>query len=250
LVGYLSNSDPPLGPASPGIAWFLDGMSRLGYVEGQNYARISRYSGAGHQERLPALAEELVEQKPDVIFATATGCVVAAKHATSVIPIVGAHMIDPVGFGLAASEARPGGNVTGMLEEPRGFANKQLEFALEVVPGAASVGLLHHVTNPGGAHDRTELQKSAAARGLKCVVGEVHSDNDLDEAIAGMVRQGIDALIVISSTLFFLKKDRIAALALAARLPTFFGFREAAEAGALVGTVSILRHAFAAPPSS
>src|SRR5262249_52664835 len=136
-------------------------MRELGYLEGRDYGLEDRYAD-GDGSRLPLLAEELVRLKPDVILVGTTPGVLAAKQATASIPIVGVNMTDPVGFGLIASEARPGTNVTGVLYRLEGMAGKQVEIALDIMPGTTRIGVLVDVTNPATIVQRREVEAAAA----------------------------------------------------------------------------------------
>lgn len=231
LIGFLSNG----GPQSPAYGWFTDAMTRRGYKEGENFDLAARYSGVGKDERIPDLAAELVRLQPDVIFATEEGGAVACKHLTSSIPIVAGILQDPVNTGLAASEARPGGNVTGMLEAPPGLVAKQLEFAHELFPAASAFGVLEYPGSPVEARQHDEIERAASARRLSIVAGNAATVDDLASAFAQLAAQQVRAVIVLRATLFFAGRSEVAAAALARHLPTLFGWPDAAAAGGLVG---------------
>jgi putative ABC transport system substrate-binding protein len=145
-------------------------------------------------------------------------------------------MEDPVGLGLAASEARPGGNVTGMLEAPPGLPGKQLELALDILPGATSIGLLSDASeNVTDTMQQREIEAAAEARGIKVAVGEAHGEADIEDAFSSLVRRRVQAVIVLRNTLFFRNSRRIADLALAARLASVWGWPDPVAAGGLVG---------------
>ena len=136
------------------------GMRELGYLEGRDYVFEDRYAD-GDVSRLPLLAEELVKLKPDVIVAATTAAVLAAKQVTASIPIVGVNVTDPVGFGFAASEARPGAHVTGILFRLEGLTEKQVEIALDLMPGTDKMGVLVDVTNAANLLQRREVEAAA-----------------------------------------------------------------------------------------
>jgi ABC-type uncharacterized transport system substrate-binding protein len=148
--------------SSPNIASFLKGMRELGHVEGSDFDMLYRFSD-GYGDRLPSLAEEVVRLKPDVILATAVDTAVAVRKLTSTIPIVSGALADAVRLGLIASEARPGGNVTGIEPYVAGLPAKQMELAREVVPGASKIGLLTNLQDPKAPPQAQELTTAAKA---------------------------------------------------------------------------------------
>ena len=166
-------------------------MQELGYVEGRNFAIIYRYAD-GYAERLPALAEELVGLKPAVILAPATGQAVAAKKATATIPIVTPALADAVHLGLVASDARPGGNVTGLTPYVAGLPSKQMELAREVVPDASRIGVLNDANDPKAAPQWEELQAVGRTLGVTLTAAEVRTPDDLVSAIQALANQKPD----------------------------------------------------------
>ena len=212
---------------------FLRGMAELGYVEGRNIDLERRYA-AGDLKRLPALANELVKLKPDVIMTTTSAAALAFKQATQSIPIVATAMVDPVGFGLAASEARPGGQVTGILISLDTLPGAQLALALEAVPGAAKVGVLMNALNPTTAVYRAGVEAAAGALPIKLVPVEVRGSDDLDAAFQEFAREKVELVFVAQDSLLLSERARLATLATAARLPTMYGLREHVEAGGLL----------------
>ena len=155
LIGFLGAASK--AKATRYYDGFALGMRELGYLEGRDYGFLDRYAD-GDASRLPSLAEELVRLKPDVIVATTTPGAVAAKQATATIPIVGVNLTDPVGFGLVTSEAHPRTNVTGILFGLEGLTKKQVEIALDLMPGANSMGILVDVNNPSNMLQRREVE--------------------------------------------------------------------------------------------
>src|SRR6516165_9858031 len=212
---------------------FLRGMTELGYVEGRDIDLERRYA-AGDLRRLPALANELVKLKPDVILTSTSAAVLALAQVSQSIPIVATAMVDPVGFGLAASEARPGGQVTGILISSDTLPGKQLVLALEVVPGAKKVGVLLNALNPTTAVYRAGIEAAAATLPIKLVSVEVSGSDDLDAAFQEFVHEQVDLVFVAQDSLLLSERARLATLATAARLPTMYGLREHVEAGGLI----------------
>jgi putative tryptophan/tyrosine transport system substrate-binding protein len=212
---------------------FLRGMSELGYIEGRDIDFERRYA-AGDLKRLPALANELVKLKPDVILTSTSAAALAFAQVTQSIPIVATALVDPVGFGLAASEARPGGQVTGILISLEPLPGKQLALALEVVPGAAKVGVLLNALNPTTAVYRAGIEAAAATLSIKLVSVEVRGSDDLDAAFQEFVREKVELVFVAQDSLLLTERARLATLATAARLPTMYGLREHVEAGGLI----------------
>src|SRR6516225_3142389 len=179
---------------------FRQGMRELGYVEGGNFDMVYRYAD-GYAERLPALAQELVRLKPDVILAPATGQTVAAKKATRTIPIVTPALADAVHLGLIASDARPGGNVTGSTPYVAGLPAKQLELAREVVPDARHIGVLNDANDPKAAPQWQELQAAARTLAVLITAADVHTPDDLVSAIQSLADQKADVVIVLQTTM-------------------------------------------------
>jgi putative ABC transport system substrate-binding protein len=211
---------------------FERGMRELGYIDGQNIDIEYRFAD-GQLDRFPMLAEELIRLSPNVILAAVTPAAVAARALTQTIPIVCPLLADPTRFGLIASESRPGGNVTGVLFRTEGLAGKQVELALQLMPGVVELGFLVNVAS-GIIIDRQELENTCRTLGIKSVPAEVRTPNDLDAAFHALANDRVQAVIVLVDGMFFQERDRIAALAAAARLPAIYGFRSHVDAGGLV----------------
>ena len=216
---------------SPLIA-FERGMRELGYVDGQNIDIEYRFAD-GQLDRFPMLAGELIRLSPNVILAAVTPAAVAARALTQTIPIVCPLLADPIRFGLIASESRPGGNVTGVLFRTEGLAGKQVELALQLIPGVVKIGFLVNVAS-GIIIDRQELENTCQRLGIKSVPAEVRTPDDLDAAFQALANDRVQAVIVLVDGMFFQERNRIAALAAAARLPAIYGFRDHVDAGGLV----------------
>jgi putative ABC transport system substrate-binding protein len=233
-IGYLSLSTPARDPSR---AAFLQALRDLGYVEGTTLVVESR-NAQGRTERLPALAAELVALKVDVIVTGAgTLGVLAAKQATSAIPVVFGAVGDPVGEGIVTSLARPGGNVTGLSVNSPELASKSLELLKEAVPGAARLALL---LKPDAMPDRAREDRlkawegAARALGVRLQVVEARRPEDLDRAFSDMVKARADALSVVATPLFDAERGRIVALAAKSRLPAIYTFSRYVEAGGLM----------------
>jgi putative tryptophan/tyrosine transport system substrate-binding protein len=210
---------------------FLQGMRELGRTEGGNFSFVERYAD-GFLERLPALADELVGLKPDVILVQTSSAAQSMARATTIIPIVVAVMADRLG--LIGSDARPTGNVTGILVNLEGLGGKQLQIAVDAMSGAKKVGLLFNTANPGIAFQRTEFEAAAAALSVKLVVAEVRSPDDLEAAFQSLAAERVGIVMVCQDSTLSSQRSRILTLASAAGLPVMAAFREFAEAGALI----------------
>jgi putative tryptophan/tyrosine transport system substrate-binding protein len=176
LIAVLSSGSPTTTGFQSGL---LHGLQELGYLEGRDYEIQYRYM-AGDVALLPALVDELIRLKPNVIVAGNSAAAVAAKQATESIPIVAAAIFDPVSLGLAASPARPGGNVTGVVAGWDTVVGKQVELGLELIPGAKLVGMLVHVDFPPASFLRRGAEIAAHARTTKFLSVEVHAATDFD----------------------------------------------------------------------
>jgi ABC-type uncharacterized transport system substrate-binding protein len=225
-----------LGSGSEGyvqfIAAFRTGLRETGYVEGQNVTIEFRWAD-GQYDRLPALAAEFVSRRVSLIAAGALPAAVAAKAATSTVPIVFMVGSDAVKFGLVASLNRPGGNITGVGLLFNVLPPKQLEFLHEVVPTAALVAFLINPDNPNAETDTKEAQAAARVLGLQILVLNVRSETDLDTAFATLVQQRVGALLVNPDPFFTTGVNKLAALAVRHRIPAIHYLREFATAGGL-----------------
>ncbi|HEV2056393.1 MAG TPA: ABC transporter substrate-binding protein [Methylomirabilota bacterium] len=229
-IGYLS--------LSPGLGYlgeaFRQGLRELGYVEGRNLIIEYRWA-AGKVERLPELAAELVRLKVEVIVTSATPPTEAAKRATSTIPIVMASVADPVGSGLVAGLARPGGNVTGLTLMSTELAGKRLQMVRELLPKATRVAVLtyHGYTSPTRPY-LEQMRAAAQQMGVQLVVQEVKEAGDLPGAFAALQRERAQALDVRASPFSTDNAKRIVELAAQHRLPVMYDARSFVEAGGLV----------------
>ena len=230
-VGYLSPTSASVNPQYTGA--FLQGMRELGYVEGKNLVIEWRYAD-GKFDRLPVLAEELVQLKVDVIVAAASPAIGAAQKATTTIPIVMASTGDPAGSGFVKSLARPGGNITGLSNMASDTGAKLVELLLSAVPKVSRVAVLVTPTSTTYRAIAESVQAGARKAGVKTLVAEASTPLDIENAFSMMAREKADAVIVGNSTLFIQQRRQIAELALKHRIPSMFGTRANVEAGGLI----------------
>jgi putative ABC transport system substrate-binding protein len=209
------------------------GLRERGYVEGQHIVLESR-SVEGHYERLPALAAQLVALPVDVLVTWGTPATVAAKQATSTVPIIFLAVGDPVGSGIVASLARPGGNVTGVTNLTAELSAKQLELLKEIVPGLTQIAVLRNPRNPVSALNMRWTELAAQALGVQLHVVDVHDPSEFEAAFLSITGERAGALIVLADTMFLSQRRQIADLAIKRRLPAMFNWREYAEAGGLI----------------
>ena len=221
-------------PTSHGqwVAAFVQRLRELGWIEGRTITIEYRWA-EGRSERFAEIAAELVRRKVDVIVTSATEAIVAAKQATSVIPIVFAAAGDPVGTGLVASLARPGGNVTGLSIQQTDVAAKRLELLREVVPGLQRLAIWANAGSPSNVVEMAEVAATARTLGLEVATPEIRRAEDIAfvfEALKGRA----EALYVCADPLVTTNRTRINILAVGARLPTMHGTRDMVEAGGLM----------------
>ena len=233
VIGFLS-SETPSGYAFRAAA-FRQGLSEAGYVESRNVAIEYRWA-EGHYDRLPALAADLVRRQVAVIAAAGTQSALAAKAATTTIPIVFSTAADPVAEGLVASLARPGGNATGVNNLATELVQKQIEKLHQMVPAATAIAALVNPTNPTLAEPATkEVQAAGRTLGLKMIhIIQASTERDIDAAFATLFRLGAGALVVCPDTFFTSRRDQIAALAIRHAIPVIYHLRELPAAGGLM----------------
>jgi putative ABC transport system substrate-binding protein len=222
---------PPTAPEFAHL-WesFARGMQDLGYIEGQNLV-VERRFMEGKAERLPELAAELVSLNVRVIVAGGQPPPVAAKRATSTIPIVMTNFSDPVGLGLVTNLARPGGNITGLALLTVELVTKQLQLLTQAVPTVTHVALLTNPSNPGAALQRRDAQTAARALGLQLQILEAQRLDEFAAAFDAMTRQRAGAVLLPGDSVLYFYRKQIADLAIKNRLPALFAPREFAEAG-------------------
>ena len=210
---------------------FFDEMRALGWIEGQTVAYDRVYAN-DQQQDLPRLAAEIVARKPELIYAPPAPSAVAAKQATRTIPIVFAALGDPVGTGLVASLARPGGNVTGVVSVIDSLAPKRVELLREILPGAKRLGVPSDPTDTRSTIDLAALAPVATALGLTVVVAEASNPVEFDAAVAKLIGQGVDA-VLSGTTISTNLRERLIELANRRRVPVVGHASYMAEAGAL-----------------
>ena len=231
-IGYLST--PTRESVERGVDAFLRKLRELGWVEGQNLIIEYRWA-EGNVERLPDLAAELVRRNVDVIVAPAGSAALAAKNATSSIPIVMIFPSDPVEIGLVASLRRPGGNITGTTFTPGPeIFGRQLQILKETIPRASRVAILSNPADPSFALQVKEVESAARTLGMRVQRVEARGPEEFDSAFAAMARERAEALLVTGTSTFLAHRTRLAELAVKGRLPTMYSFRENVEAGGLM----------------
>jgi len=227
VIGYLGVQ------SADDVVPFLQGLKETGYVVGQNAAIEYRWA-ENQYDRLPALAADLVRRRVAVIVTVGAPATVAAKAATTTIPIVFATGVDPVALGLVASLNRPGGNLTGHLDLTGELAPKRLQLLRELIPNAARFGVLIDPSAPSAPSVIADLQVGAASLGLQLVFVNARTDSDLEAAFATFSQQHVAAVLVGPSSFFNLRREQLAALAARHALPAIFPRLEFALAGGLV----------------
>jgi putative ABC transport system substrate-binding protein len=233
VVGYLYAGSAPAHVNSPLLRAFLGGMRELGYAEGRDFELALRVAD-GRADKLVSGAHELVQLSPDVIVAPASAQAVVLRNATSTIPIVVPALGDPAALGLIGSEARPGGNVTGIMPYVNGLPAKQLELAREVVPAAQNMGVVNDSADPKGAPQQKEIETNAAKLEIRTFAADIASPDAIEPAFKSFAAARVAIVIVLQTNFTFRERARISAAASNARLPTVFGYRENVEVGGLV----------------
>jgi putative ABC transport system substrate-binding protein len=214
------------------LSAFRDGLAESGFLEGRNVGFDLRWAD-NHPERLPGLVEELVRRAPAVIVGNTLGAI-AAKKATSTIPIVVALANDPIADKLVASYNRPGGNVTGIAFLSAGLGTKRLDLLRQVVPTAEIIAVLMNPEMAATVADRDEIRAAARKLGQAVIMLDVSKVDDLEPAFAKVIEQRAGALLVGGGPFMFSNRDRIVALATRYRLPASYALREYAVAGGLM----------------
>ena len=222
------------------VASFYRGLKDTGYIEGQNVTIQYRWAD-NQNDRMPALATDLVRHQVDVIAALSTPSVLAAKDATTTIPIVFLTNGDPVKLGLVDSLNRPGRNITGITLLGVEVVAKRFELLHKVVPRATIFGVLANPTNPRQAAVETrEAQDAARSLGLELIIANASSESEIDGAFATLAQRGAQALFVVGDALFISQREQLVALAARYAIPTVHGFREFTVAGGLMSYGTIL----------
>ena len=232
VIGFLNPTSPE--PLAPYVAAFRQGLSNTGYVEGQNVAIDYRWA-EGNFDRLPALAADLVRRKVDVIASTGAGApALAAKNATSTIPVVFVIGSDPVVDGLVASLARPGGNLTGFTLLGGELTAKRLQLLAELVPGAPVIALLVNANDPNAERLIGKVREATHAKGLQLHALKVSTQGEIDVAFASLAESRAGGLLVSGDPFFDSQREQLVTLAARYAIPAIYSEREFAAAGALI----------------
>ena len=230
-IGYLSSDSP--STIAVRIEAFRQGLRELGNVEGKNIVIEWRFA-EGKADRLPSLAAELVGLKVEVIVTSGPAATRAVKESTVTIPIVTAQDPDPVGNGLVASLARPGGNITGLSTLAPEINGKRLELVKEIVPGLSRVAVLASSTTPGNAQQLKETELAARALGVQLHFLDVLSSKTIEPAFRAASKERADAVLVLQSPVFVNERTQLAKLAVKSRLPAIYDRREFVDDGGLI----------------
>jgi putative tryptophan/tyrosine transport system substrate-binding protein len=229
-IGWLGASMP--STETERVARFVQRLHELGWMEGRNIGIEFRW-GEGRPARFAEIAAEFVRLKVDVIVTSGTPTVIAAKQATSTVPIVFVSVGDPVNTGLVASLARPGGNVTGLSNQNVDLASKRIELLREVVPRLGRLALLVNVDNTSAMLELREAELAARALGIQTITLETRRSEDFAQSIAGLNGR-VDGLYVVFDGLVNTNRIRINTFALAERMPTIHAIRDSVESGGLM----------------
>jgi ABC-type uncharacterized transport system substrate-binding protein len=243
VIGFLNAASP--GPLRRQIAAFHEGLKESGYVEGQNVAVEYRWA-EGQYDRLPALAADLVRRQVSVIVAGGGApAVLAAKAATTTIPIVFTAGGDPIASGLVPSLNRPGGNITGVYHFATGLEAKRLGLLHEMVPKATTIAVLVNPKFRKEAESQLrDVQEAAASLDVQLVVVRANAESDFDAAFSTVVQQRSGALLVCASPFFNTRREQLVVLAARHALPTIYEWRDFADAGGLMSYGTSLADAY------
>ena len=231
IAGLSSVTKQQLAPL---LAAFMEGMRDFGWKDGNNFDITIRVAD-NELSQLPVLAGELLRTKPDLMIAFDPPCASAVYAVTRSLPIVSALLTDPVGMGLVANYAHPGGNLTGMVVAVEGLSTKQVELATALIPGVTTLGVVVNPTNPTSERQHQEIETSATASGIRVVAAEVRAERDLQPAFQALVDAKVQGVIGIRDGLLLTNAARVGQLAITFRLPTVFGLREQVVAGGMIG---------------
>ncbi|MEO5845750.1 MAG: ABC transporter substrate-binding protein, partial [Caldimonas sp.] len=229
-IGWLSTR-PLLGTLYHSL--FIEAMRERGWIDGRHFV-IEFRSSEGREERLPALAAELVQLNPDLIISSASPTTAAAKRATTTIPTLFFGVGDPVGSGFVASLSRPGGNLTGLGGLGAGIWLKQLDLLREIAPKASRIAMFVNSTFSPHSQARAEIEAAARDRGVVIRPIEVRAPGDIDAAFETVAREHIGALLIVAQPFYYQEADRVARLATLNRIPAMVGFEDVVKAGLLM----------------
>jgi putative ABC transport system substrate-binding protein len=231
VIGFLRSTS--LADATHFVVALRQGLKEAGFIEGQNVTIEYRWA-EGQHNRLPGMATDLVQHHCAVIIGSGYPAALAAKAATTTIPIVFVTGYDPVADGLVASLSRPGGNATGVSLLAGALGTKRLELLRQLVPKAATIAVIVNPNTPEAERERRDVQAAADAIGQQLIVVEVRSDRDIETAFTTFAQRGAGALFVGTGAFFNSRRERVAALAVRHALPASYTLREFATAGGLM----------------
>jgi putative ABC transport system substrate-binding protein len=232
VIGILAQGTPAQLKGLRFRQSFLDGMRELGYIEGRDFDTVAR--AAETTGDLPRVAKDLVRLNPDVILAGASAHAVAAKLATSMIPIIVPALGNPIALGLIETDARPGGNLTGIMPYIKGLPAKQLELGREIVPSALKMGIVNNSSDVKAMGQWEEIEAVTPKLDIKIASADVRKPEDIEPAFKKFEAEHVEVVVVLQSNLLILERARIATTAAATRLPTVYGYREHVETGGLI----------------
>jgi putative ABC transport system substrate-binding protein len=242
VVGYIDSASP--GPYATFVATFQQGLKETGYVEGRNVAIEFRWAEA-RNDRLPALAADLVRRQVNVIVATSISAALAAKASTTAIPIIFRTGNDPVGIGLVPSLNRPSGNITGVTSLNVEVGPKRLEHLHEMLPQAMTMAVVANPTNPRSTESTSSyLQSAAGARGLKLHMLYASTEPEIDKAFKAAAQLKADGLVVAPDSFFLNRAEQFAAVAASHAIPTVYFARDFVTAGGLMSYGGSLMDAY------
>jgi putative ABC transport system substrate-binding protein len=231
LIAFLSGTST--SSAAKYVSAFMLGLQESGHVEGRDINVAFRYAN-GDLTTQSALIDELFQLKPNVFVTGSTTATIAVRRVTANVPIICWALTDPIALGLAVSHARPGGNVTGILNNLDSLPGKRLELAREIIHGGTKFGMLVNVANQSNVVQRQDTLAAASLLGVQFVPVEVRSGDEIQRALELLARERVEFVLVLQDPMFNNEGRRIAALAVALRLATMHGFRENVEDGGLV----------------
>jgi putative tryptophan/tyrosine transport system substrate-binding protein len=241
LIAFLSGASA--STSAKYVSAFMRGLKESGHVEGQDINVAFRYADGNLIEQ-SILVDELFQLRPNVFVTGNTAATIAVRRATAEVPIICSALTDPVGFGLVVSIARPGGNVTGILNNLDSLPGKRLQLARELIHGGTKFGMLVNAVNQSNAVQRQDALAAASLLGVKLVPVEVRSAAEIERALEQLARQNVELVFVLQDPMFNNEGRRIASLSVTLGLATMHGFRENVEDGGLVSYGINLRESF------
>jgi putative ABC transport system substrate-binding protein len=241
VVGFIAGSSP--SALSQQVAAFREGLKEAGFIEGVNVAVEYRY-GEGQLDRFPAFASDLVRRQVAVLVVSNPTAVLAAKQASTTIPIVFSVGSDPVEIGLVASLNRPGGNITGVYQFTAGLEAKRLGLLQEMVPKATAIAALVNPNYAGAENQLRDLQVAATRLGMQLVVVRANTEDEFNAAFSTIVQQKAGALLVCASPFFNARRQQLILLAARHTMPAMYEWREFAAAGGLMSYGTSLGDAY------